>query len=162
MSGTFHTRSRYLNTPAFNFKLCIVGLPVGELGKLLMKKIFLALLFLFVMLFQSTVHADDFSIEFEWAADMKRCFSNVSPEIKLNNVPQGTTKLIVKMVDKDALGYNHGGGKFKYNGESSIPAGALNRWEGPCPPDGTHTYSFIVKTKGGEKAKASFSQPFAQ
>lgn len=64
------------------------------------------------------------------------------------------------MIDEDNP-YNHGRGKMRYNGESSIPAGTLESWKGPCPPS-QHTYSFIVKAKGGEKAKAKYSQKYPQ
>ncbi len=105
-------------------------------------------------------HAEDFRIEFAWAADMEECFATHSPEIKLFNVPAGTTKLKISMIDEDNP-YNHGGGKMKYNGEASIPAGTLKSWKGPCPPS-QHTYTFIVKTKGGKKVKAKFSQKYPQ
>ena len=106
--------------------------------------------------------AEDFKIEFEWDPNMKSCFSKNSPEIKVFNVPVDTKTLSVKMKDRQS-NYNHGGGKFTYNGESSIPAGALQSWEGPCPPAGkTHTYYFTVVAKGGKKAKAKYSQKFRQ
>ena len=108
--------------------------------------------------------ADEFRIEFTWSPDMKRCFSKESPEIKLFNVPEGTTQLRVKMVDRDAPAYRHGGGKLGYDGESSIPQGALKNWKGPCPPSGSHTYEFIVDARAGKKkmGKAKYSQPFKQ
>lgn len=110
------------------------------------------------------VSADEFRIEFVWDPDMKRCFSRESPEIKLFNVPEGTTQLRVKMVDKNAPSYPHGGGKVDYNGEASIVKGALKKWKGPCPPSGTHTYEFTVRARAGKKkvGKASYAQPFQQ
>ena len=115
-------------------------------------------------LLASPVSADEFRIEFTWDADMERCFSNVSPEIFLFNVPAGTTQLRVKMVDRDAVSYPHGGGRIDYNGEASIPKGALKKWKGPCPPSGTHTYEFIVDARAGKKkvGKAKHRQPFKQ
>jgi phosphatidylethanolamine-binding protein (PEBP) family uncharacterized protein len=115
------------------------------------------------MLFASpTTHAGEFKIEFSWDSEMKRCFSSISPEIKLFNVPADTKTLSVSMKDRQSS-YRHGGGKFAYNGESAIPAGALQYWEGPCPPlPQSHTYVFTVKTKGGAKEKASFEQDFKQ
>ena len=108
--------------------------------------------------------ADEFRIEFTWDPDMQRCFSKESPEINLFNVPEGTTQLRVKMVDRDATSYPHGGGKLDYNGESSIPQGALKKWKGPCPPSGSHTYEFIVDARAGKKkaGKAKYAQPFKQ
>jgi len=103
-------------------------------------------------------HAEEFRIEFDWPEDMAVCFAKQSPEIRLFNVPEGTKKLTVTMIDEDNP-YRHGGGKMKYSGESAIPAGTLKNWEGPCPPS-PHTYTFIVKTKGGNKAKARYSQKY--
>lgn len=121
---------------------------------------------LVVLLIQpiSLALADEFRIEFTWDPDMKRCFSKESPEIKLFNVPEGTTQLRVKMVDRDARSYPHGGGRIDYDGESSIAQGALKKWEGPCPPSGTHTYEFIVDARAGKKkvGKAKYAQPFKQ
>ncbi len=115
-----------------------------------------------LLLLSNIVRADDFKIEFEWDPEMKKCSSNASPEIKLFDVPEGTTKLKVNMKDKQS-NYRHGGGTVKYNGEDAIPAGALKNWEGPCPPRSeTHIYVFTVKTKGGEKAKASYKQKYKQ
>lgn len=112
----------------------------------------------------SPASGDEFRIEFTWDPNMERCFSKESPEIKLFNVPEGTTQLRVKMVDRDAPNYPHGGGRIDYNGESSIPPGVLNKWKGPCPPAGTHTYEFIVDARAGKKkaGKAKYTQPFKQ
>ena len=103
--------------------------------------------------------AEDFRIEFDWYDGMKHCFASESPEIFLFNVPEGTTTLKVKMKDKQSA-YRHGGGEVAYDGGSSIPQGALDYWEGPCPPS-PHTYEFIVEAVGGvKKAKAKFSQKY--
>ena len=131
-----------------------------------MQKLTITSVFFTTVLAQSVspARADEFGIEFTWDPDMKRCFSEVSPEIKLHNVPEGTTQLRVKMVDRDAPSFSHGGGKVDYNGESSVPQGALNKWKGPCPPSGTHTYEFIVDARVGKKkaGKAKYAQPFKQ
>ena len=113
-----------------------------------------------VLCFMQTVAAGEFSIEFKWDPQMKECFSTRSPEISLFNVPAGTTKLSIRMKDEDSP-YNHGGGKMKYNGENVIPAGTLSYWKGPCPPS-QHTYTFVVTAKGGDKARASYSQKYPQ
>jgi len=108
------------------------------------------------------LQAEEFRIEFDWDSGMKSCFSRVSPEIKLFSVPEGTKQLSVNMKDRQS-NYYHGGGKFAYNGESSIPAGALKSWKGPCPPvPEMHTYVFTVKAKGGKKARARFARKFKQ
>ena len=97
--------------------------------------------------------ANAFKISFDWPANMKECFSKVSPPITLSNVPTGTTSLTVVMVDEDAPSFDHGGGKVNYSGGSVIPAGALKRWQGPCPPS-QHKYTFKVTANGGAKARA--------
>ncbi len=109
------------------------------------------------------IQADEFAIEFEWYDGMKECFSKKSPEIKLINLPEGVTKFKVKMVDKDAPGFGHGGGKIKYEGGDVIPHGALKSWKGPCPPS-THTYSFQVQAYAEKKkvGYASYDQKFPQ
>ena len=115
-----------------------------------------------LLMLSSFVNAEEFRIEFDWDPEMQKCFSTISPEIRLFNVPEGTTKLKVNMKDKQSK-YRHGGGTVKFDGESTIPAGALKSWKGPCPPRSeTHIYVFTVKTKGGKKAKASHKQKYKQ
>ena len=73
--------------------------------------------------------------------------SRVSPEIRVGNIPDDTKYLKVRMVDLDKPTYNHGGGKVKYRGSGTIPAGALKSWRGPNPPgDSVHSYQFTVKS----------------
>ena len=53
-----------------------------------------------------------------------------------------------KMVDLDAPGYSHGGGKVAYSGQSDIPKGAFG-YKGPCPPRGErHRYQWTVEAIG--------------
>ena len=86
--------------------------------------------------------AEEFSISFEWG-DIKKCTTGYpnkvsNPIFTLNNVPEGTKFLKFKMKDKNAPGFNHGGGKIEYIGENVIEPGAF-KYKSPCPPGGTHT-----------------------
>lgn len=100
---------------------------------------------------------------FEWGPT-KKCFDSNTPPIKLTDVPKGTTQLEVKMVDTNAMDFNHGGGKVAYTGQSSLPYGAV-KYKGPCPPSGTHFYSITVKAldaNGKTLATAKDKKPFAK
>ena len=108
---------------------------------------------------KKVVPANAFKVSFDWDPAMKKCFSEVSPQIQLINVPAGTNSLSVVMVDEDAPNYDHGGGKVNYTGGSVIPAGALKYWKGPCPPS-QHKYTFKVTAYGGAKSRAKYSQKF--
>lgn len=102
-------------------------------------------------------------ISFEWGPT-KKCFDAKSPPIKLSDVPQGTTQLDVKMVDTNAMSFNHGGGKVAYKGQAALPYGAV-KYKGPCPPSGTHYYSITVKAldaSGKTLATAKDKKPFAK
>ena len=63
------------------------------------------------------------SVDFIWLTD-QICFDKRSPEITLENVPEGTKLFKIKMVDIDNR-YGHGGGTFEYDGSNLIPVGAL-------------------------------------
>ncbi|MCP4021432.1 MAG: hypothetical protein GY729_06290 [Desulfobacteraceae bacterium] len=89
-------------------------------------------------------------VEFTWEG-IRRC-TGVSPEIKVLDIPDGTTFFEVKLKDHDAPDFNHGGGKVKNDGSGIIPKKALkpdfglkNRYRGPCPPMAVHNYEFTVK-----------------
>ena len=75
-----------------------------------------------------------------------------SPEIKIENVPDGTAFFQVSMVDLDVRSFNHGGGTAENAGDGIIKKGALKGYKGPCPPSGTHTYEFTVKALNGDKS----------
>jgi len=72
-----------------------------------------------------------------------RC-SSVSPAITILGAPAGTAKYSVVMSDKQAPGFNHGGGTVQASG-NTIQAGALKSYTGPCPPTGSHDYTISVK-----------------
>jgi phosphatidylethanolamine-binding protein (PEBP) family uncharacterized protein len=70
-----------------------------------------------------------------------------SPEITISEVPQGTHRFFVELVDLDMKVYDHGGGTYAYNGSPVIPAGGLDGdYVGPHPPPGVvHRYEVTVK-----------------
>ncbi|TCR07286.1 phospholipid-binding protein [Neorhizobium sp. JUb45] len=110
----------------------------------------------------TTVALADMKASVEWGPT-KKCFDSKSPPISLSGVPAGTVKLDIKMVDMDAMSYNHGGGKVDYKGQQSLPYGAF-RYSGPCPPM-RHTYRFTVKALdavGKTLATAKASKDFPQ
>jgi len=61
------------------------------------------------------------------------CFGP-SPEISLSNLPKGTTDLRVSLRDLDHPIADHGGGYLKNVRGCVIPEGALEQYQGPCPP----------------------------
>jgi phosphatidylethanolamine-binding protein (PEBP) family uncharacterized protein len=89
-------------------------------------------------------NAVELGVKFSWSKASK-C-SRTSPNIYLSNVPAGTKLFQVRLKDFDAPGWNHGGGKVANNGSGVIKAGALKSgYNGPCPPNGVHSYEFTVK-----------------
>ncbi|MDN2568232.1 phospholipid-binding protein [Aquibium sp. A9E412] len=89
----------------------------------------------------SVAHAD-MGVSFQWG-QTKKCFDRNSPPMTLSGVPAGTVQLDIRMTDLDAPNYNHGGGRVKYAGQTSLSYGAF-RYKGPCPPS-RHTYQFTVR-----------------
>jgi len=83
--------------------------------------------------------------------------SRQSPPIRIARVPPATMELEVRLVDLDAPGFDHGGGRVQWRaGRAEIARGALTGYRGPCPPEGQkHTYEFVVTAlDAGEKAVA--------
>lgn len=110
----------------------------------------------------TTAAQADMSVSFDWGPT-KKCLDPKSPPMKFSGVPAGTAKLDIRMTDRNAVGFNHGGGKVAYSGNNALPYGAF-KYKGPCPPSGSHTYVFTVKAldakgKTLETAKASKSFP---
>jgi phosphatidylethanolamine-binding protein (PEBP) family uncharacterized protein len=63
----------------------------------------------------------------------------------VTEVPQGTTRLAFRMVDKNVPTYPHGGGTVDYQGKTVIPGGAFS-YKGPCPPPSQqHSYEWTVQ-----------------
>jgi hypothetical protein len=111
--------------------------------------------------------ADGFSISFEWGSTPD-CSSgqpdNIkSPAFGLSSVPNGTKKIRFDIVDFQSS-YDHGGGSAAYSGQKMIKPGAF-WYEGPCPPDGSHTYQWTAKALDGNDevlAKASAQRQFPE
>jgi phosphatidylethanolamine-binding protein (PEBP) family uncharacterized protein len=85
--------------------------------------------------------ANDVKVEWKWK-EGHECYTK-SPQINLKNVPAGTAKLSISMVDLDFTGFDHGGGDVDYGGKGIVPEGALSYYKGPCPPD-EHRYEITV------------------
>ncbi len=123
-----------------------------------MKKLVLALSL--GLTFALPSHA--FTFDFDWG-DLKKCTSGrpntvANPRFALTDVPQGTKFIRFKLVDKDAPGYDHGGGIVAYTGQEAIEPGAF-KYKSPCPPDGVHRYEWTAtaqnRKSGGAITKAS-------
>lgn len=102
-----------------------------------------------------------FDIGFDWSG-LKSCTTGkppsvASPKFTLKDVPEGTKFIQFKLVDRDATGFNHGGGVVKWDGTSAVPAGAF-KYKQPCPPNGSHTYEWTAtaqtKKSGGKLGQA--------
>ncbi len=110
---------------------------------------FLLLLFLGCVTTKVAPDAAELAVYFSWEG-IEKC-SGYSPEIKVSGIPAGTKFFEVKLKDLDAPQWDHGGGKAENNGSGIILAGALkNRYNGPCPPRGSHRYQFTVNAVNGE------------
>lgn len=105
--------------------------------------------------------ASAFEMSFAWGP-LKSCTSGnpdtvASPAFKLKDVPDGTKFIRFKLTDKNAPGYNHGGGTVAWKGAGTVPAGAF-KYKSPCPPDGAHTYEWTAtamsKKNGGKLGEA--------
>jgi phosphatidylethanolamine-binding protein (PEBP) family uncharacterized protein len=111
-------------------------------------------------------------VAFAWNIS-HRC-SPVSPEIRLKDIPSGTTTLRIKMTDLDQKDDDHGGGEIRqsepFGNSFTIASGALKAYKGPCPENFTtlgHEYQFTVTALDAEdkplavgSAKAAFSAKF--
>ncbi len=111
-------------------------------------------------------------VAFAWHIS-HRC-SPVSPEIRLKDIPPGTTLLRVKMTDLDQKDNDHGGGDIRqteaFDSSFTIAPGSLKAYKGPCPENFTtlgHEYQFSVTALGTDDkplavgtAKAPFSAKF--
>lgn len=111
----------------------------------------------------SAASAEDFAIAFGWDG-IERC-TKVPPEIALSNVPDGTARFEVKLVDLDFKPFNHGGGTAPNSGDGTIAEGDYETftYKGPCPPGTSHTYEFTVQAfaeDGRPLAKATAKADF--
>lgn len=88
-----------------------------------------------------------FTVDFSWEGTAS-CFDPKSPPFSLTGVPVGTKTLKFVMTDLDAPSYPHGGGTVAYSGQNQIGRGAFS-YQGPCPPQGQHSYQWIVEAQDG-------------
>ena len=65
-------------------------------------------------------------VDFVW--DLKHL--KRSPEVHLDNVPDGVEHIEVLFFDATASDFEHGGGSLSYDGSGIIPAGAFNDFKG--------------------------------
>ncbi|MCG6895129.1 MAG: hypothetical protein LJE65_16110 [Desulfobacteraceae bacterium] len=87
------------------------------------------------------------AVRFEWNPPCTRL--DLSPQITVDPVPEGTNRWYVEMVDLDLPAFDHGSG-FAPAGESAvIPAGAVEgSYKGPSPPYGVvHDYQITVMAR---------------
>jgi len=113
-----------------------------------MKKIFLTLLLLITT--TEYLYAQTLNVDFKWM--LKHQCSKSSPELKVENIPKGTVEMRIQMIDLDMRTFNHGGGNLKneagFPSSFTIAEGALQTYNGPCPPDVEsyygHDYEFFV------------------
>ena len=88
-----------------------------------------------------------FAVDFSWEGTAS-CFDPKSPPFSLTGVPVGSKTLKFVMTDLDAPSYPHGGGTVAYSGQNQIGRGAFS-YQGPCPPQGQHSYQWIVEARDG-------------
>lgn len=69
--------------------------------------------------------ADGMGVDFVWDTN----HPGRSPEIHLNSVPEGTTRLDIRFYDATNE-WEHGGGSIPYDGSETIPPGVLKGFKG--------------------------------
>ena len=119
-----------------------------------------------------SAHAQNsLQVEFRWLIS-HHC-ANTSPAIRVSNIPIGTTQLSVHMRDLDSKNPAHGGGGGELLNEAgfpaqfTIPAGALEKYTGPCPDNFTtlgHEYEIHVRALNANQqatAQGSHKAPFS-
>ena len=84
-------------------------------------------------------------VDFRWNAPCTSLFK--TPEIKVGNIPPGTRRFYVGLIDLNLPAFDHGGGFAPYTGADVIPAGAVEgSYKGPSPPHGViHHYEITVE-----------------
>jgi phosphatidylethanolamine-binding protein (PEBP) family uncharacterized protein len=84
-----------------------------------------------------------FSASFSWSG-IKPC-ARISPAFTIRDAPSATEGLQFRMRDKDAPGFQHGGGAVPYDGGGRVSEGAIP-YIGPCPPAGAqHRYVWTIE-----------------
>ena len=114
-----------------------------------MRKLFLVIAAVLGVTCGTSLHAQPsaFAVDFTWQGTTS-CLDPKSPPFSLTGVPDGTKVLKFSMKDLDAPTYQHGGGPVPYAGQSRIGRGAFS-YQGPCPPQGQHTYQWTVEARDG-------------
>lgn len=85
-------------------------------------------------------------VDFEWQPIDKGSSDN--PEIRLTDVPEGTVRFLVSLVDLNLNGFEHGSGYVDNDGSGMIARGAVEgSYGGPDPPFSSvkHTYEITVR-----------------
>ncbi len=121
-----------------------------------MRRSIIFLTTLSLAVYTSSASAADFGFSFDWG-NIKKCTSGrpnrvPNPVFRLKGVPQGTASIRFKMKDLNVPSYNHGGGKAKFKGASTIKPGAF-KYKSPCPPSGRHTYQWTATALDGKGKK---------
>lgn len=86
------------------------------------------------------------SVDFEWQPIDYGSKDN--PEILLANVPEGTKRFLVSLVDLNIKTYDHGCGYVNNDGSGTIRRGSIEgSYNGPAPwlPDMIHDYEITVE-----------------
>jgi hypothetical protein len=89
-----------------------------------------------------------------------RCFSKISPELKLTGVPPGAAQARVFLTDLFVPTFDHGGGRIGLTvsaaGDAVIPSGAVPNYKGPCPeqdrfnPIHDYEFSVVIQNASGD------------
>ena len=85
-------------------------------------------------------------VNFEWQPIDNGSRDN--PKISLTNVPEGTKRFYVSLIDLDIKTYDHGGGYVDNDGSGTIQRGSIEgNYNGPAPwlPDMIHDYEITVE-----------------
>ena len=85
-------------------------------------------------------------VDFEWQPIDNGSRDN--PKILLTNVPEGTKRFFVSLIDLNIKTYDHGGGYVDNDGSGTIQRGAIEgNYYGPAPwlPDMIHDYEITVE-----------------
>lgn len=115
-----------------------------------------------MIVFAPMAQAADFELKFSSWGGIPLCSSGQpgmvgNPSFQLNNLPEGTTSVQLRLKDLDVPGYNHGGSKrLNIREDGRIAAGTF-RYKSPCPPSGVHTYEWTATARKGGKSLGSAS-----
>ena len=115
-----------------------------------MMKISFGLVLIALSFFCSACSNDavELAVDFTWEG-MQAC-SWGNPEITIGEIPENTKFLEVSMYDSVYL-YDHGEVTIAYDGSGVIKMGAIEKLQGPCPPDVPGRYKITVKALDGDK-----------